>query len=73
MPNLQCFQKHPTPPLRAPILNLLPSSSRPYSQKEKDLARLADENIYGSDGNVDVVLALDIEYRLESNRASVSD
>ncbi|KAL2040037.1 hypothetical protein N7G274_007440 [Stereocaulon virgatum] len=43
-----------------------------YSQKYKDLARLADEYICGSDGNIGVVLGLDIEYRVGSKRASVS-
>lgn len=33
-----------------------------YSQKRKDLARLADEYILGSDGNIPVVVGLDIEY-----------
>ncbi len=43
-----------------------------YSQQHKDLAILADDYIYGSDGNISVVLGLDIEYDVESKRASVS-
>jgi hypothetical protein len=34
-----------------------------YSQKRKDLSRLADNYIIGSDGNIKVVVGLDIEYR----------
>lgn len=43
-----------------------------YSQKYKDLARLVDEYICGSDGNIGVVLGLDIEYGVRLKRASVS-
>ena len=43
-----------------------------YSQQHKDLARLADDYICGSDGNINVVLGLDIEYGVGSKRASVS-
>ena len=43
-----------------------------YSQQHKDLARLADDYICGSDGNISVVLGLDIEYGVGSKRASVS-
>jgi hypothetical protein len=34
-----------------------------YSQKRKDLWRLADDYIIGSDGNIKAVVGLDIEYR----------
>ena len=34
-----------------------------YGQKRKDLPRLADDYIIGSDGNVKVVVGIDIEYR----------
>jgi hypothetical protein len=34
-----------------------------YSQKRKDLPRLADDYILGSDGNVCAVIGLDVEYR----------
>jgi hypothetical protein len=34
-----------------------------YSQKRKDLPRLADDYILGSDGNIRAVIGLDIEYR----------
>ena len=43
-----------------------------YSQQHKDLARLADDYICGSNGNISVVLGLDIEYGVGSKRASVS-
>jgi hypothetical protein len=36
------------------------------------LVRLADEYICGSDGNIGVVLGLDIEYGVGSKRASIS-
>jgi hypothetical protein len=34
-----------------------------YSQKRRDLGRLADDYILGSDGNIRVVVGLDIEYQ----------
>lgn len=34
-----------------------------YSQKRKDLARLADDYILGSQGNIQAVVGLDIEYK----------
>lgn len=34
-----------------------------YSQKAKDLPRLADDYILGSDGNIMMVIGLDLEYR----------
>ena len=43
-----------------------------YAQRRKDLVRLADEYICGSDGNISVILRLDIEYSVGSRRASVS-
>ena len=43
-----------------------------YSQRRKDLARLADEYICGSDGNISVVLGLDIAYGDSSKRPSIS-
>ncbi len=43
-----------------------------YSQRQKDLTRLADEYISGSDGNIAMVLRLDIEYGVESKKASLS-
>lgn len=42
-----------------------------YSQKRKDLSRLADDYILGSHGNIKLVLGLDIEYR-NSKTATVS-
>ncbi|KAJ9634095.1 hypothetical protein H2199_009126 [Coniosporium tulheliwenetii] len=42
-----------------------------YSQKRKDLARLADDYILDSDGSVRVVVGLDLEYR-DSRRATLS-
>ena len=42
-----------------------------YSQKRKDLSRLADDYILESNGNVRIVVGLDIEYR-ESKRATLS-
>ena len=41
-------------------------------EARRDLARLADEFKYGSDGNVGAVPGLDIEYGLGSKRAWVS-
>ncbi len=43
-----------------------------YSQRQKDLTRLADEYISGSDGNIAMVLGLDIEYCVGSKKASLS-
>ena len=43
-----------------------------YSQRHKDLARLANNYICGSNGNISMVLGLDIEYGVGSKRASVS-
>ena len=43
-----------------------------YSQRQKDLTRLADEYISGSDGNIAMVLGLDIEYCIGSKKASLS-
>ena len=37
-----------------------------FSQKRKDLARLADEYILGSDGSVRVVVGIDIDYKDKS-------
>jgi len=34
-----------------------------YSQKVKDLPHLADDYILGSDGNIQMVLGLDLEYK----------
>ena len=34
-----------------------------YSQKRKDLSRLANNYIIGSDGNIKAVVGLDIEYQ----------
>ena len=42
-----------------------------FSQKRKDLPRLADDYILGSHGNVKLVLGLDIEYR-NTKTATVS-
>ncbi len=42
-----------------------------YSQHHKELARLADNNISGSDGNIAVILRLDIEYGVGSRTASL--
>ena len=43
-----------------------------YSQQYKNLVRLADEYICGSDGNIGVVLGFDIEYGVGSKKASIS-
>ena len=43
-----------------------------YSQCQKDLTRLADEYISGSDGNIAMILGLDIEYGIGSKKASLS-
>ncbi|MCJ1469857.1 hypothetical protein MMC07_008500 [Pseudocyphellaria aurata] len=42
-----------------------------YSQKKKDLSRLADEYILGSDANIRVVIGIDVEYK-GTKKASVS-
>jgi hypothetical protein len=42
-----------------------------FSQKRKDLPKLAEDYILGSIGNIGVVVGLDIEYR-NSKRATVS-
>ncbi len=43
-----------------------------YSQKRRDLGRLADDYILGSDGNIRAVVGLDIEYqgKVKSNVSS---
>jgi hypothetical protein len=43
-----------------------------YSQKRKDLARLADDYILGSDGSIRVVIGLDIEYLGKAALATLS-
>lgn len=42
-----------------------------YSQKKKDLSRLANEYILGSDADIRVVIGIDVEYT-GSKKASVS-
>ena len=42
-----------------------------YSQRQKDLTRLTDEYVSGSDGNIAMVLGLDIEYGVGSKKASL--
>jgi hypothetical protein len=42
-----------------------------YSQKKKDLPRLANEYILGSDADIRVVIGIDVEYK-GSKKASVS-
>jgi hypothetical protein len=42
-----------------------------YSQKKKALPRLADNYILGSDGNIRVVVGLDLDYK-KSKEASIS-
>lgn len=42
-----------------------------YSQKRHDLARLADDYILGSDGDIRIVVGLDVEYR-GSKKATLS-
>ena len=42
-----------------------------YSQHHKELAGLADEYISGSDGNIAVILGLDIEYGVGFRTASL--
>ena len=43
-----------------------------YPQRQKELTRLADEHISCSDGNIAIVLGLDIEYGIGSKKASLS-
>lgn len=42
-----------------------------YSQKKKDLSKLANEYILGSDADIRVVIGIDVEYK-GSKKASVS-
>lgn len=42
-----------------------------YSQKKKDLSRLAHDYILGSDVNIRVVVGIDVDYK-GSKKASVS-
>jgi hypothetical protein len=42
-----------------------------YSQKKKDLSRLADAYILGSNANIRVVVGIDVEYK-GSKKASIS-
>ena len=42
-----------------------------YSQKRKDVARLADNYILGSDGNICVVVGIDIDYKDKSATLSM--
>jgi hypothetical protein len=42
-----------------------------YSQKKKDLSRLAHEYILGSDADIRVVIGIDVEYK-GSKKASIS-
>lgn len=42
-----------------------------YSQKRRDLARLADKYILGSDGNIRVVIGIDIDYKDKSATLSM--
>lgn len=42
-----------------------------YSQHHKELTRLADEYVSGSDDNTAVILGLDIEYGVGSRTASL--
>ena len=43
-----------------------------YSQKRKDLCKLADDYICGSNGEIKVVLGLDLEYSNKSKKATTS-
>ena len=43
-----------------------------YSQRQKDLTKLADEYISGFNGIIAMILGLDIEYGVESKKASLS-
>lgn len=43
-----------------------------YSQRQKDLMRLADEYVSGSDKNIAMVLGLNIKYGIRSKKASLS-
>jgi hypothetical protein len=43
-----------------------------YSQKRKDLARLADDYILGSDSSIRAVVGLDIEYKASNEDATLS-
>ena len=49
-----------------------PSVVIELSQQKKGLAKLADDYIFGSDGDISVVVGLDIESSVESKRATVS-
>jgi deoxyinosine 3'endonuclease (endonuclease V) len=42
-----------------------------YSQKKKDLSRLANEYILGSDADIRIVIGIDVKYK-GSKKASVS-
>jgi hypothetical protein len=42
-----------------------------YSQKRKDLRRLADDYILGSDGSIHAVVGVDVEYRHKSATLSI--
>jgi hypothetical protein len=42
-----------------------------YSKKRRDLSRLADDYILGSDGNIRVVIGLDVEYKCKMATLSV--
>jgi hypothetical protein len=43
-----------------------------YSQKKKHLGKLADDYLMDSDGNIQVVVGLDIEYGTEGRSAALS-
>lgn len=49
-----------------------PSVVIEHSQQNKDLTKLAEDYILGSNGNIHVVVGLDIECRGQSKRATVS-
>lgn len=50
--------------LRAQFPNVIFELS--YSQKRRDLARLADDYILGSDGNIRVMVGIDVDYKDKS-------
>ena len=43
-----------------------------YSQRQKELTRLADKYISDSNGNIAIILRLDIKYSVKSKKVSLS-
>ena len=69
----ECYPKHSPDASFAHAKSQYPSVviETSYSQRQKGLTRLADEYISGSDGNIAMVLGLDIEYGVGSKKASI--